>query len=52
MNKGKDPTREVLDCLTNSPYPHLRKSIENSTENIHIDVGREGLIDVSASGEM
>ena len=29
--------KEAADCLTNSPYRHLSKRIENSMENVHTD---------------
>ena len=29
--------KEAVDCLTNSPYQHLSKRIENSMENVHTD---------------
>ena len=35
--KEKPQTTED-DCLANSPCQHLRKCIENSMENMHIDV--------------
>ena len=31
------PTKEALDCRTNSPYEHLKKCIENGVENIYTD---------------
>ena len=37
------PTK-ALDCYTNSPSQHLRKYIENSTENMHNDIRVRGLI--------
>ena len=39
-NKGNDHQllKEALDYRTNSPYQHLKKCIENSTENMHTDV--------------
>ena len=32
------PTKETLDCLTNSHFQHLRKCIENSIESVCTDV--------------
>lgn len=32
------PTKDALDCSTNSPCQHLRKCIEKGTENMHTDV--------------
>ena len=31
------PTKEALDCSTNSPCQHLRKCIENGMERMHTD---------------
>ena len=31
-------TKEALDCYSNSPCQHIRKGIENSIENMHIEV--------------
>ena len=31
------PTKEALDCQTNSPCPHLKKCMWNSMENMQID---------------
>ena len=30
--------KETLENLKNSPFQHLRKCVENSMENMHIDV--------------
>ena len=32
------PTKESLDCFTNSPHQHLEKCIENRRENMYTDV--------------
>ena len=32
------PTKETLDCRTNSPCPHLSKCTDNSMENMNTDV--------------
>ena len=32
------PTKEALDCYTNSPCQHLSKCMENSLESMHTDV--------------
>ena len=42
------PTKEVLDCKTNSPCQHLKKCIENSEENMHINDRVKGLLNLYA----
>ena len=36
--RKRSPTKEPLDCSTNSPCQLLKKCIKNSIENIHTDV--------------
>ena len=38
IKKKRSPTKEALDCLTNSPCQHLNKYTENSMENMHADL--------------
>ena len=37
------PTKETLDCYTNSPCKYLKKWIENIIENMHTDVTVESV---------
>ena len=36
--RKRSPTKEPLDCSTNSPCQLLKKCIKNSIENIHTDI--------------